>query len=81
MSAEDPYRYVHDLLVEQFNVPPGDVQPHALLADDLGIDSIDAVDLIGHMREVTGERMTPDHFKTVRTVQDIVDIVNSHVTD
>ncbi len=47
-----------------------------LLGDDLGIDSIDAVDMIVHMREVTGERITPERFKTVRTVQDVVDIVD-----
>jgi acyl carrier protein len=72
----DSYQYVHQLLVEQFDVPAEDIQPSASLADDLGIDSIDAVDMIVHMREVTGKRLTPEQFRTVRTVQDIVAIVD-----
>ena len=74
--AFDSYRYVHQLLVEQFDVPSEDIQPSASLADDLGIDSIDAVDMIVHMREVTGKRLTPEQFRTVRTVQDVVTIVD-----
>jgi len=70
------YQYVRDLLVDQFDVPADSVCPEARLADDLGIDSIDAVDMIVHMREVTGERITPERFRTVRTVQDVVDIVD-----
>ncbi len=75
-TALDSYQYVHQLLVEQFDVPAKDIQPSANLADDLGIDSIDAVDMIVHMREVTGKRLTPEQFRTVRTVQDIVAIVD-----
>lgn len=77
MNTEvNSYQYVHDLLVNEFDIPAGDISPEALLADDLGIDSIDAVDMIVHMREVTGERITPERFKTVRTVQDVVNIVD-----
>lgn len=75
-TALDSYEYVRQLLIEQFDVPAEDIQPTASLADDLGIDSIDAVDMIVHMREVTGERLTPEQFRTVRTVQDIVAIVD-----
>ena len=53
-----------------------DIRPDAQLFDDLGIDSIDAVDMIVHMREVTGERISPERFKTVRTVNDVVGIVD-----
>ncbi len=77
MNTDNAYDYVRNLLVEKFDVPAGDIRPEALLGDDLGIDSIDAVDMIVHMREVTGERITPERFRTVRTVQDVVDIVDN----
>ncbi len=77
MSKHDnPFQYVHDLLVDEFDIPSEAIRPEARLADDLGIDSIDAVDMIVHMREVTGGRITPERFKTVRTVQDVVDLVD-----
>jgi acyl carrier protein len=75
-SDTDAYGYVRDLLTGQFDVPAEDIRPDASLSEDLGIDSIDAVDMIVHMREVTGERITPERFKSVRTVQDVVDIVD-----
>lgn len=77
VNTDNAYDYVRNLLVEKFDVPAGDIRPEALLGDDLGIDSIDAVDMIVHMREVTGERITPERFRTVRTVQDVVDIVDN----
>ncbi len=77
VNTDNAYDYVRNLLVDQFDVPSDDIRPDALLGDDLGIDSIDAVDMIVHMREVTGERITPERFRTVRTVQDVVDIVDN----
>lgn len=75
-KPDNPLQYVRDLLVDEFDIPAESVKPEALLADDLGIDSIDAVDMIVHMREVTGGRITPERFKTVRTVQDVVDLID-----
>ena len=40
---------------------------------DLDIDSIDAVDLAVKLKQLTGKRLEPEVFKTVRTVQDVVD--------
>ena len=75
-THDNPFQFVHDLLAEEFDIPSGDIRPEASLADDLGIDSIDAVDMIVHMREVTGGRITPEQFKNVRTVQDVVNLVD-----
>lgn len=75
-KPDNPFQYVRDLLVGEFDIPLDLILPEARLADDLGIDSIDAVDMIVHMRDVTGGRITPERFKTVRTVQDVVDLVD-----
>jgi acyl carrier protein len=45
----------------------------ANLYSDLDIDSIDAVDLAVKLKELTGKRLQPEVFKSVRTVQDVVD--------
>jgi len=39
---------------------------------DLEIDSIDAVDLIDHLKRQSGRRIAVEDFKTVRTVGDVV---------
>ena len=49
--------------------------------EDLDIDSIDAVDLIVKLQGIVGKRLTPEAFKAVRTVQDVVDAVHHLVND
>ncbi len=41
--------------------------------EDLDLDSIDAVDLAVKFKDLTGKRLSPETFKSVRTVQDVVD--------
>lgn len=60
------------ILVEMFEVDAADVTPDAQLSDDLDIDSIDAVDLIVRLKELTGKKIAPEEFKSVRTVGDVV---------
>ena len=38
-------------------------------------DSIDAIDMIVHLQKKTGNKIKPEEFKAVRTVQDVVDAV------
>jgi acyl carrier protein len=52
----------------------------ANLYEDLEIDSIDAVDLIDHIKRQTGKKIAAEDFKTVRTVGDVVDAVHRLVS-
>ena len=61
-----------ELLVEMFELDAADIKPETYLFDELDIDSIDAVDLIVRLREWTGEKVDPEDFKNVRTVDDVV---------
>lgn len=64
-----------DILVEMFEVDAADVNGDAQLYDDLDIDSIDAVDLIVKLKELTGKKVDPEDFKEIRTVNDVVDAI------
>lgn len=61
---------------EMFELAPEDIQLTANLRTDLDIDSIDAVDLMVRLREITGKRINPEDFKNARTIQDVVDTVH-----
>jgi acyl carrier protein len=63
------------VLVEMFEIDPDLIKPESHLFDDLDIDSIDAVDLVVKIRELTGRKVKPEEFKQVRTVNDVVDAV------
>lgn len=58
-----------------FEIPPEQITLEARLEEDLDLDSIDAVDLVVRLQEITKKRIQPEQFKSVRTVEDIVDAV------
>ncbi|GAB2891748.1 acyl carrier protein [Microbulbifer echini] len=64
-----------EILIEMFEVDEEDITEDAHLSDDLDIDSIDAVDLIVRLKELTGKKISPEEFKSVRTVGDVVSAI------
>ncbi len=64
-----------------FDLPKANITLQARLYEDLDLDSIDAVDLVVRLQEITNKRIRPDQFKSVRTVEDIVDAVEELVGD
>lgn len=68
---------IRDIFHENFAIEPERVTPDAHLFSDLDLDSIDAVDLAIKLQEMTGRRLQPEEFKSVRTVGDVVSAVES----
>jgi len=81
MTKDEVLAKVIDILREAFDTDPARVQPESLLYDDLDIDSIDAVDLIVRLRPLVGRRLQPEAFKSVRTVQDVVEAIYRLMND
>ena len=79
MTKDDIYQRIVSILQETFDIDPERVSPAASLKDDLDIDSIDAVDLIVQLKPLVGKRLQPEAFKSVRTVQDVVDALHELV--
>ena len=76
MEKSEIFEVLKQNLVEFFEVPADKIVPTAKLYEDLDIDSIDAVDLIVRLKKYTNKTMTPEMFKSVRTVQDVVDAIH-----
>ena len=72
LSSEQILEQLRSSFAELFEIDPVRVVPSARLGEDLEIDSIDAVDLIERMRRVIGRKVSPEDFRTVRTVGDLV---------
>jgi acyl carrier protein len=73
MSGQDKtYQKIAQVLEELFEIDPNSIHPEANLYQDLDIDSIDAVDLVVELKKMTGKKIKPEDFKSVRTVQDVV---------
>ena len=69
--------YLESILVEQFEVDPADLKPEAHLFEDLGIDSIDAVDMLVYLKDFTGMRIPPEEFQSVRTLGDVRKVIKT----
>jgi len=72
MTDDDILARLREILAENFEIAPEAVTPDANLYEDLGLDSIDAVDLAIKVQQLTGKRIKPEEFKHVRTVGDVV---------
>ena len=81
LKRDDVLEQLTEVLETLFEVPAEDVRLDAHLYDDLDLDSIDAVDLAIKLQDLTGRKISPEDFKTVRTVGDVVDQVTKLVSE
>ncbi|QCP14671.1 acyl carrier protein [Pseudoduganella umbonata] len=73
MGSTELQAWVIDLLAEMFELDKATLTADSNLYEDLDIDSIDAVDLAVKLKQLTGKRLQPEVFKTIRTIGDVVD--------
>lgn len=78
-NKDEIFSVLKDALVELFEIDPDRIKLSANIYEDLEIDSIDAIDLAEHLRKKTGVRMEAADFKSVRTLEDIVEIIAKHL--
>lgn len=68
--------HLRDVLAAEFEIDPQSITPEAHLLDDLDIDSIDAIDILARLREFTGKELPAEALKNVRTVGDVIALVD-----
>ncbi|MEM6999513.1 MAG: acyl carrier protein [Pseudomonadota bacterium] len=71
----DVLTQLRDVLAGEFEIDPQLITREAHLLDDLDIDSIDAIDMLARLRELTGKDLPAEGLKEVRTVGDVVALV------
>jgi len=81
LTKDEIFEQIKGVLEELFEVDKSEVALSSHLYDDLDLDSIDAVDLVIKLKEITGKMATPEEFKAVRTVGDVVDIIYNLLQD
>ena len=75
-SEQRTYEILSEILVNDFEIPAEKIALDARLYEDFDIDSIDAVDMIVQLKPHLGNRrVTPQDFKTVRTLGDVVTVI------
>lgn len=79
MTHAEVNEMVVSMMVEMFEVDRAAITPEAKLFEELDLDSIDAVDMAVKLHEMTGRRVDEAGLKNVRTVQDVVALVEEHL--
>ena len=79
MTRAEIYQRITGILVKTFELDPADIRPESRLFEDLDLDSIDAVDMFVELHEVTGRRSDVAVARKIRTVDDIVNLVEAEL--
>lgn len=75
MTREQVFDKIRALMVDLFELDEAKIVPEAKLVDDLDLDSIDAIDMVAKLHELTGRRVEEAALRQIRTVGDVVDLV------
>ncbi|MGJ8756769.1 acyl carrier protein [Acinetobacter sp. HC8-3S] len=77
LTQEHVLAKLREWMQDLFEIEPDDIQLDSNLYEDLDVDSIDAVDLVVKIKELTGKQVKPEDFKAVRTVHDVVVVIQN----
>ncbi len=69
---------VKEIIVKELNVNPEKITLEASLAEDLGADSLDAVEVIMDLEDKYGITIDDETAKCIKTVKDLVDYIEAH---
>jgi acyl carrier protein len=79
MSDEEVLVEVKKVLMEEFEVEEEIITVEATFYEDLGLDSLDAIDLIVTLNNFYNIEVEPTESEEIRTIQNLIDIVKKHI--
>ncbi|MDR1675464.1 MAG: phosphopantetheine-binding protein [Tannerella sp.] len=79
MERKEIELQVRDFLVEEMEIEPETIFGEAKLKDDLGLDSLDFVDIVVIVEKRFGFKIRPEEMANVTTVSEFYDYIESKV--
>jgi acyl carrier protein len=74
MTDSELIQSVNQIFTDSFEIPPERLTPQAEIFADLGLDSLDMVDLIAAIQKKFNTHVKPDQrVMSIRTLQDLYD--------
>ena len=70
---------VREFLIEDLEIDEEKIAPEALLKEDLGIDSLDFVDIVVIVEKKFGFKVKPEEMANVKTLSQFVDYIEVKV--
>ena len=79
MTRTEIEEIVKNFLIEDIEVEEDAIKPNATLKDDLGIDSLDFVDIVVIVERNFGFKINPEEMQGVQTLGQFCDYIESKV--
>ena len=79
MNREQILAKITEILVGEFEIDEASIKPEATLNHDLGLDSIDAIDVAVRLQAIIGKRIEEEALRELRTVNDVINLVDRHL--
>lgn len=74
VSRSEVVSKVNAVMMDMFELPEDKFKPEAHLFNDLGLDSLDAIDLMMRFQEQFGVRPSNNDLTNIRTLNDVHDM-------
>lgn len=72
---------VKEILSEQLDVDADRIELTTNLSDDLGADSLDAIDVVMTIEDQYSIEVPDDVIETMKTVEDIVNFIETNISE
>ncbi len=79
MTREEIEEKVRAFLIDELEIDEEKIAPDALLKDDMGIDSLDFVDIVVIVERNFGFKIKPEEMQGVVTLNQFIDYIQSKV--
>lgn len=79
MTLEQIEQKVNAFLIDELEIEEEKITGEARLKDDLGIDSLEVVDVVVYIEENFGFKMKPEDFKVVKTVNELYSFIEEKI--
>lgn len=79
MTREEIVTTTNTILVDEIEIDAEKINDDALLKEDLGIESLDFVDIVALVESRFGFKIKPEEMKDVRTLSQFYDYIESKV--
>ena len=71
------FEKIQEMLVDKLGISADKINPESEIIKDLGADSLDLVEMLLQLEESFGVTISDEQTESIKTVQDIVDLIDN----
>lgn len=77
MTIQEIEAKVKEFLIDELEIDEEKILPQARLKEDMGIDSLEVVDVVVLADNAFGIKIKPEDFKTIKTLEEFCEFIHA----